>query len=457
MFSRLIADIASCAWGLKDRDYSSFLVSKAHAELVLDRDSLDRLVLVRIKGIIQHAQQTSSYYAKIFKDYGLSVSDIKALDDIKRFPCLTRDVLRERLPELISGGAILTNWRKSTTGGTTNAPVTFYCDDKALWQKRAFSKAIDCWYGRRTGDRVAYLWGAPQDIADKQTFGMRLRNLTYQHSLMLPSAPLDDAIMEHHLHRLNKWQPTYLQAYPTPLYEFCLFMSRKRLKVPTLRSVSVTAETLLPDHRKFIEDTLGFRIFNWYGSRELARVASECECHEGLHINEPCVFVEIEPDPVLPNGYGHLIITDLLNKATPLVRYRTGDLARFMPGNCSCGRALHRVESIAGRVTDLITLQNGRKIRYSNTMDSSKIKELQIIQKTYSDFIVKYVKGPDFEPRVLESFCEKFCIYLDNQVTVIFEELNKIPRERSGKVRLVINELSSKNVVENVEQGGMYG
>lgn len=441
MSSHLIAEIASRVWGLKDRDYSPLLAGNAKKELALDRDSLDKLILTRIKAIIKHAHKTSLYYSKVFADHDISPEDIKSLDDIKPFPCLTRDILREKLPELASGGAISSVWRKSATGGTTSSPVTFYCDEKALWQKNAFTKAIDSWYGRNTGDQVAYLWGASQDIANVTTLGMRLRNISYQHSLMLPSAPLDDHILAAHYKKLSQWRPSFIQAYPTPLYELCLYMQKNSLQLPTLKAVSVTAETLYPHHRKLMEETFGLRLYNWYGSRELGRVASECEYHNGMHINEPSVFVEIEPDPSLPDGCGHLIITDLWNRAVPFIRYRTGDMARFMTEECPCGRSLKKIELLEGRVTELIILRDGKKIRYTNKLNCNEIKEIQIVQKSYEDFLVRFVKGSGFSTASLPDFTKTFNSVVGETMRIAFEEVLEIPRERSGKVRLIVSEL----------------
>lgn len=449
--ANITAHIFAWAWGIKDRDFSPFFIRKVSKELSLDRDSLDQLVLARLKEILRHAEQASRYYARAFAENNVSFRSLHSVDDMLRFPCLTRDALRESLPEILSGGKILPTWRKSATGGTTSSPVPFYCDEKALWEKNAFSKAMDCWYGRSTGDKIAFLWGAPQDLPDLPTLGMRLRNLTFQHYLILPSSPLDTKILQEYYESLIAWKPSFLQAYPTPLYEFCLFLRKQSLKLPSLRGVSVTAEALYHGQRQLIEETLNLRLFNWYGSRELGRVASECECHNGLHVNEPSVYVEIESDPSLPGDCGHLIVTDLFNRATPLIRYRTGDIARFVEGACPCGRSLRRIAAIEGRLADLIVLANGRKVpgvSLTNRVvkDFQEICELQIIQKTHRMFLVHYVRGPKFSTSSLGKFLESFYSYIDERVDVTFKEVDRIPIERSGKARFVISEINEKEV-----------
>lgn len=416
-------------------------------ELALDRAALNRITLQRAQAITSYAYNACNHYKRIFDESGVVPDQLSSLEDLKHFPYLTRDHLKNDL-EMVTAAGEREGWVKSATGGTTSSPISYYRDQHSTWRRLADTANVDAWFGRKLGDKVAYLWGAPQDFAVQPSLGMRLRNYTYQRTIMLPSAPLDDTIMENHLQRLDKWQPTFLQAYPTPLYEFCLFLKKRDRSLPYLKSASVTAEPIYEHQRRVIEEVLGFKVFNWYGSRELGRVASECECHDGLHINEPSVYVEIEPDPALPTGCGHLIITDLWNRATPFIRYKTGDIARFVEGECGCGRALKRIAAIEGRLVDTIVLPGGRKmpgVSLTNRVikDFAEIAELQVVQKTIDTFLLRFVKGPSFSSTSLDSLAQNLKTLLDCDVSVNFEEVAELPRSASGKVRFVISEVSS--------------
>lgn len=415
------------------------------AELALDRSALDRITLQRVQAIARYAYNACNHYKRIFEESGVVPDQLHTLDDFRLFPYLTRDHLKNDL-ELVSTASDRRSWAKSATGGTTSSPMSYYRDQHSTWRRLADTANIDAWYGRRLGDKVAYLWGAPQDFAVQPSLGMRLRNYTYQRTIMLPSAPLDETIMGSHLQRLDKWRPTFLQAYPTPLYEFCLFLKKHGRSLPYLKSASVTAEPIYEHQRRVIEEVLGFKVFNWYGSRELGRVASECECHDGLHINEPSVYVEIEPEPALPDGCGHLIITDLWNRATPFIRYKTGDIARIVEGECRCGRALKRIAGIEGRLVDTIVLSGGRKVpgvSLTNRVikDFAEIAELQVVQKTIDTFLLRFVKGPYFSANSLDTIAKNLKNILDDDVTVLFEEHQQLPRSASGKMRFVVSEL----------------
>lgn len=445
-YSKYIATLGKKFFNFKDGQADPYGRVSA-VELKMDRTSLDRMTLLRLQNILSYANDKSRHYKKIFSEWDLNPS-LQSIDDFKRFPALSREHLKNNLDQVTIIGA-RHGWIKSATGGTTSSPISYYRDQHSTWRREADTANIDAWYGRRLGDKTAYLWGAPQDFAVRPSLGMRLRNYTYQRTIMLPSAPLDDDIMMQHLHRLDQWRPSFLQAYPTSLYEFCLFLKKRSRSLPYLKSVSVTAEPLYEHQRRVIEEILGFRIFNWYGSRELGRVASECEQHCGLHINEPSMYVEIEPDPALPEGCGHLIITDLWNRATPFIRYKTGDIARIVEGECRCGRALKRIEGIEGRLVDTIVLRGGRKVpgvSLTNRVikDFAEIAELQVIQKTIDTFLLRFVKGPAFSSTSLDTVAKNLRAILDVDVSVTFEEVVELPRGASGKVRFVMSELPSE-------------
>jgi phenylacetate-CoA ligase len=117
-----------------------------------------------------------------------------------------------------------------------------------------------------------------------------------------------------------------------------------------------TGETLDPGARKTIEEALGCRVLDRYGSAEFGVVAYERPgARPGLEILDAVVLAE-----TLPDGEGHeeLVLTGLRNDAMPLVRYRTGDLVRLArePEDVA-GRIL----AVQGRVHDAVAIA-GRRV-----------------------------------------------------------------------------------------------
>ncbi|MFF3228199.1 hypothetical protein ACFYV7_35770 [Nocardia suismassiliense] len=75
----------------------------------------------------------------------------------------------------------------------------------------------------------------------------------------------------------------------------------------------------------------------------------------GMHVNADHLYVEIVDDDGTPQDYhraGHLVVTDLVNTAMPLLRYLIGDAGILRPPSaCGCGRMLPLVE-VLGRLPD---------------------------------------------------------------------------------------------------------
>jgi phenylacetate-CoA ligase len=90
-------------------------------------------------------------------------------------------------------------------------------------------------------------------------------------------------------------------------------------------------------------------------------VAGECECKNGLHLNEDHFLVEIidpETGEQLPEGSeGELVFTTLTKEAFPVIRYRTRDLTRLTVEPCECGRTLARMEKVKGRTDDMLIIR----------------------------------------------------------------------------------------------------
>jgi len=123
------------------------------------------------------------------------------------------------------------------------------------------------------------------------------------------------------------------------------------------------AEPWTENMRREIEEKLRIKAIDIYGLSEVIGpgVASECECQEGLHINEDHFYPEIiDPETleVLPEGAtGELVFTTLTKEGLPLVRYRTRDLTKVTREKCRCGRTLVRMNKCLGRSDDMLIIR----------------------------------------------------------------------------------------------------
>jgi phenylacetate-CoA ligase len=87
-------------------------------------------------------------------------------------------------------------------------------------------------------------------------------------------------------------------------------------------------------------------------------IAAECRERRGLHIHAENLVVEAPGQ----SGSSEILVTDLHNFGMPFVRYATGDLGTLSEGRCPCGRGLPLLESLEGRVLDMLRTADGRMV-----------------------------------------------------------------------------------------------
>ncbi|HTT11361.1 MAG TPA: AMP-binding protein [Burkholderiaceae bacterium] len=156
--------------------------------------------------------------------------------------------------------------------------------------------------------------------------------------------------------RLNEWQPTALAAYPSVLTQLANEQLAGRLKIP-LANVATSAEVLTAETRRRVEQAWGIRVFDTYGATEYAPIAAECPLGN-KHLFEDRAIIELVDERgrvVAPGERGDRVLLTLLERRTqPLIRYEISDMVRELPGRCGCGRSFRMIESIEGRVEDVL-------------------------------------------------------------------------------------------------------
>jgi phenylacetate-CoA ligase len=148
--------------------------------------------------------------------------------------------------------------------------------------------------------------------------------------------------------------------------------------------------------------------------------------------------------PVPPGVGGELVCTGFLNNAMPLIRYKIGDSAVFSSHACECGRQTPCLESVEGRVDDIITTKDGRMIGRLDPVfkGTSGVKEAQIVQTEIGSVVVKVVTGEGFNQKGIEPLLLELNKRLGLDTAVTVEYVDRIERTSAGKFRSVVSLLS---------------
>jgi phenylacetate-coenzyme A ligase PaaK-like adenylate-forming protein len=159
---------------------------------------------------------------------------------------------------------------------------------------------------------------------------------------------------------LNTFCPEVLVAYASMIRMLAEEQIAGRLHI-TLRGVNSASEVLTPEARMRVTQAWGIAPFDVYAATETGGIAAECDRHQGMHLFEDLVILEVVDDdyrPVPPGTTGvRLLVTVLFSRTLPLIRYELTDRVCLAERQCSCSRPFQLVAAIEGRTDDIIALR----------------------------------------------------------------------------------------------------
>lgn len=446
--SFLVRNITYPLWMLKDGD-RRVLNYIGHFDFVsgLGRDELIQRQFSALKHALSYACEKTSYYRKLFDDAGFSPQKMKEQGDIRKLPLLTKDVIRANFNGLKAEGVNPALVTRATTGGSTGTPLEFLRDKESLFLRRGQELFFDRWMGYDVGDKVALFVAASHFTGRAERLKARIRNSTCERMLAFDPHHITDEYMEAFANAFRRFKPSMIKCFPNSLAIFADFVKRKGIELEPVRAISATGESLYPEQRALFEKTFGGKVFEKYGTRESGVIACECREHNGLHLFTEGAYLELVMDngsPAAKGETGRIVVTDLFNRAMPLVRYEIGDMAVQSDGRvCGCGSALPLVEKILGRDRDIITDSFGNpKPGYLFVEVINKLKltaQFQVVQTGRYELLVKVASdGAKPDTRGIEA---SFKEILGPRFTVGFEFPASIPRDPSGKYRYVVSKI----------------
>lgn len=158
---------------------------------------------------------------------------------------------------------------------------------------------------------------------------------------------------------LNEARPEILIGYASMLRILADEQVAGRLRIAP-RVVNASSEVLTVEGRRAIHGAFGVEPFEVYATTEAAGIAAECDRHQGLHVFEDLVVLEVVDDDYRPVPAGttgtRALVTVLSSRTLPLIRFELTDRVRVSTNICPCGRPLRLIESIEGRTDDALLL-----------------------------------------------------------------------------------------------------
>lgn len=410
--------------------------------------------LKEIQRIIAFAYDNTRGYRNLFYEANIKPDQIKNLDDLKKIPFLTKEMIRDNLEEF---SAEVANRFYITTGGSTGIPTGMYRDPLSFAKELA-SKAHQYYrIGWREGDRQMVFRGLQIESPDHTEFVPEFNELrcsTYQ---------FGTERMEAYRQKAFDFQPDWIRCYPSSGYVFARYLKDSGKPFPKIKGLLCSSEQLYDFQKELFQQVFGTeaRIFVHYGHYEMAALAGFCEYTDDYHVLPQYGFVELldkNNEPVTKEGeVGEIVATSFIMHATPFIRYRTEDLAVYKGFGCrKCGRPYQIWERIEGRLQELVQTAAGRLISTSmlNMHDDSydHLKQFQFHQKEKGKVIFRFIPKKTFSPEVLRTVKTKLEGKLGEDIELIMEAVEEIPLTKRGKHKLLIQELDLKHDHPSLQQ-----
>jgi len=389
----------------------------------LSRSEIEALQLERLQATVSHCMN-SLFYKKRFEQNGLTPSDIKTLEDLKKIPFTTKQDLRDNYPFGLASIPLNKCLRLHSSSGTTGNPTVILHTKNDL---KAWANAVA---------RCLWMVGCrPDDVFQNTSgYGMFTGGLGFQYGaeklgmLTIPAAAGNTLRQIKFFKDFGTTVVHAIPSYAARLYEVMCEKGIDPRRDLKLRTLVIGAEPHSEDTRKRIENMLGVKAYNSFGMSEMCGpgVAFECKEQNGMHIWEDNYIVEIvNPDtlePVPVGEVGELVLTTINREAMPLLRYRTRDLTRILPGECPCGRQHIRLDRMKGRSDDMIILKG------VNIFPIQIETILMQFDELASDYLITLDTSEDNDFMIVD--VEMKDMYIDN-----FGKLQSLEREITRQLR----------------------
>lgn len=415
----------------------------------LSSDELSHQQFEKALKIVHHAYYHVPFYRNKYQAVGLHPADIKSWDDYAKIPCLSKDEIKNNLLQLRAeayNGPI----DRKYTGGSTGEVAILLKDRIATAYSRASMWRGYGWWGLKLGDKQGRFWGIPFNEVTRRKY--QFIDLL-MNRIRLSAYNFTNEDMGVYYYRLATFKPKFFYGYVSMIEAFSHFVQDQGLDPLAIgvKVIVTTSEVLYPHQRIFIEEIFKCPVVNEYGCGELGPIAYDCP-HGSMHLSSENVYLELldtSLNPVPVGEVGEIVSTDLHGLAMPLIRYRQSDLGQLSKAKCDCGRGLPILGNIVGRVLDFIQTPDGRRFHgmrliylLEEMVDLGYgVRQFQVVQDRIDHIEVRIVKDQGYRNEALPWLRQRLLKLLGDAMNIDFTHVMEIPREPSGKMRVVISAL----------------
>lgn len=421
-------NIRSLVFWLKDTCLSHGIVKKTYSDVQRSFSETEENI-EQLSAILKWATEEVPFYRK-FKG-----------KSIEEFPVVNKNVVRDGGDDFLATCMKGQPLHEETTSGSTGTPFRILQDKGKRLRASADSLVMSDFAGFHLGTRLYYVrvWN---DLNRKGWLGSHLKNIVMQ-----DSDNLSDEALEKWLVKMEKDKSEKsVLAYSSSLIALEKWMTRTGRKTTAKVACFITMSESMPaDTRKVLSQLFGCPVVSRYSNQECGLMSQQCAGGDEYHINTRSFYVEIldmDKDEPVPDGVkGRIVVTDLYNRAMPLIRYDTGDIGAISHSP-KCGFKGKVFTSIEGRKVDCIYSTKGDMLSPVTIINAmwffNDLLQYQFIQQGDKEYEVKLNSSTPTYYREDEVVSEmKKIVGEDAFIKITY--VDEIPMLNSGKRKQVVN------------------
>lgn len=404
----------------------------------LPQEIISKIRQKRLRRLLRHAYQNVPLYRDLYIQNGVSPSAVNSEEDLAYLPVVKKDDFRTYFQKQGDYAKNLGPSRRiaEVTSGSTGEPFRFFQDAEYRTERLALGARI-------------WRWAKADVYAAKLLIAPESARKYYPNSVFL-HPHFVKAKKREYLNQIQKLGIKFI--FGSPLMTLDFLWEIDKLAGGTLRfeKAILGGHAVAPGVRGFLKERFGCEVFEFYASGETRMIGIECELHNGLHIQEDNLIVEIidEENKIVPPGrVGRIVVTALSNEVMPFIRYELGDLGAILPNKCLCGKT-SRLVLIEGRTNEALLLSpNGSGISPAVLRDILDkyfmyFQRYQLTQLSMECFELYLVPTKLYRREIGEEIASKIKKSIGNPVTLNVRCVDKLPSHTaSGKFPQVSSRL----------------
>lgn len=407
----------------------------------LYREALERYVrggLDQTQSLIDfmhHLKANINVYAQI------EIDEDNIINSFLKLPMTTKADLRYELDARSSRKGQI---RFSGTSGTTGESLAVYDSEYDRADRMAYLDYIKLQNGVRPFAKRASFTG--QDLTPPDHKNILWRYNMSMNQMLYAANHLTVENTRYIYENLAQFKPAALDGFPSAIHMVAKYMLSRHIKPAwEVRAVFPTSEILLPFVKADIEKAFNTKVIDQYASGEGAPFIYGRSDGAYQLGHETGLF---EFQKVGTHLY-EMIVTSFINYATPIVRYRINDQVEIDSDKKYLNSYFDdiKITRIFGRKADyLIGSRHNRvtNVGIARAVEGieNKVIAFQFIQKGPERFVINLVVEPEYGKREEKIFKERVVRRLGADSHYEYNYLETIPKDKNGKVRFIINEIS---------------